>query len=57
MPSINIQQFRDRLAGRAEYDSITHAYREIACRPELAHGVVLGEWVPWMAVAASRPTA
>jgi hypothetical protein len=47
MPRITIQQFRERLAARAEQDSATHAYREIARRPELARGMARGEWAMW----------
>jgi hypothetical protein len=57
MPRITIQQFRDRLAGRADQDASAHAYREIAHRPELTAGMVLREWIPWMPLAAPRAAA
>lgn len=57
MPRITIQQFRDRLARRAEQDSDTHAYREIARRPELARGIVLRDWVTWPPAAALQAAA
>lgn len=54
MPRLTIQQFRDRLAGRAEQDASVHAYREIARRPELARGMGLRDWSPWPPVAAPQ---
>lgn len=57
MPRITIQQFRDRLAGRAEPDASAHAYREIARRPELARGLMLRDWGIWTPSAASRSAA
>jgi hypothetical protein len=54
MPRITIQQFRDRLAGRAEQDTSAHAYREIARRPELTRAMALGEWGVWTPAAAPR---
>lgn len=54
MPRITIQQFRERLAGRAQQDTSAQAYREIARRPELMRGVALRGWSPWPPVAASR---
>lgn len=57
MPRITIQQFRDRLAGRAEQGPGAHAYREIARRPELTRGTALGDWAPWSLHAAPRASA
>lgn len=57
MPRITIQQFRDRLAGRAGQDAGARVYREIARRPELARGMGPREWSPWPQVAASPPAA
>jgi hypothetical protein len=57
MPRVTIQQFRDRLAGRAEQDASTRAYREIARRPELARGIVLRAWVPWPPLATTQAAA
>ena len=57
MPRTPIQQFRDRLAARAEQDSDAHAYREIARRPELARGMARGEWAMWTPDAAPVPAA
>jgi hypothetical protein len=57
MPRITIQQFRDRLAARAEQDSDAHAYREIARRPELTRGMAVGEWNVWTPAAVPLPAA
>lgn len=57
MTRITIQQFRERLAARAGQGSDTHAYHEIARRPELTRGVALGEWAYWTPAAAPRPAA
>lgn len=57
MPRITIQQFRDRLAGRAGQDASAHAYREIARRPELARGMALRDWVTWPPAATPRAAA
>jgi hypothetical protein len=57
MPRITIQQFRDRLAARAEQDPTVHAYREIARRPELTRGILLRAWMPWPPLAASQAGA
>ena len=57
MPRTTIQQFRDRLAARAEQDSGAHAYHEIARRPELTRGMALGEWSVWTPTAAPLPAA
>lgn len=57
MPRTTIQQFRDRLAARAEQDSDAHAYREIARRPELMRGMALSEWNVWTPAAAPQPAA
>lgn len=57
MPRITIQQFRDRLAARAEQDAAAHAYREIARRPELTRGMALGEWSLWTPIAAPQTAA
>lgn len=54
MPRITIQQFRDRLAGRAGHDASAHAYREIARRPDLARATGPKDWSPWPTLAASR---
>lgn len=56
MPSrTTIQQFRDRLAGRAEPDASVQVYREIARRPELMHGMALGDWAVWPPITAPQP--
>ena len=57
MPRTTIQQFRDRLAARAEQDSGAHAYHEIDRRPELTRGMALGEWSVWTPTAAPLPAA
>ena len=57
MPRTTIQQFRERLAARAEQDADVHAYREIARRPELMRGMMLRDWSPWPPVAAPLPAA
>ena len=57
MPRITIQQFSDRLAGRAEQDRSAQAYREIARRPELARAMGPRDWSPWPQLAESRAAA
>ena len=52
MSRVSIRQFRSRLAARAEQDAATHAYREIARRPELTRGMAMGEWSVWTPAAA-----
>lgn len=57
MPRITIQQFRDRLAGRAEQDASAQAYREIARRPDLTREMGPRDWSPWPQLAATRTAA
>jgi hypothetical protein len=57
MPRTTIRQFRDRLAARGVQDSDAQAYREIARRPELMHGMMLREWAPWPPIAAPQMAA
>jgi hypothetical protein len=57
MPRITIQQFRDRLAGRAEQDAGAHVYREIARRPELTRELGPRDWSPWPQLAAPQAAA
>ncbi len=57
MPRITIEQFRARLAGRADESPAARAYREQARRPELTAGMAAVEWVPWPPVAASASAA
>jgi hypothetical protein len=57
MPRITIQQFRDRLAGRAEQDISAQAYREIARRPDLTREMGPRDWSPWPQLAAPRTAA
>ena len=54
MPRMTIQQFGDRLAGRAGQDASADAYREIARRPDLARAMGSKDWSPWPPLAASR---
>jgi hypothetical protein len=57
MPRITIQQFRARLAGRAEQDTSTHVYLEIAQRPDLTREMGPRDWSPWPQLAAPRMAA
>jgi len=47
MPRITIQQFRALLASRADASTAVHVYRELTRRPEIAGGMLRGEWAVW----------
>jgi len=52
MSKVSIQQFRAALAGRSSPGALVRAYRELARRPELAAGMVYGDWPVWNQVDA-----
>ena len=47
MPRMTIEQFRAALADRSSPGALVRVYRELARRPELAGGVVYGDWPVW----------
>jgi hypothetical protein len=55
MTTVSIQQFRATLASRSEQGTLVRAYRELARRPDVAAGMVAGEWAAWPTV--STPVA
>ena len=55
MTTVSIQQFRATLASRSDQGTLVRAYRELARRPEVAAGMVAGEWAAWPTV--STPVA
>jgi hypothetical protein len=57
MPRITIQQFRALLAGRADTNAAVRGYRELACRPEVAGGMLHSEWNVWTTATAPAAAA
>ncbi|HEX8692285.1 MAG TPA: hypothetical protein VF746_07700 [Longimicrobium sp.] len=47
MSRTTIQEFRARLAGRAEENALLRAYRSLAQRPTLAAGMQQYQWAEW----------
>ena len=57
MTTVSIQQFRATLAGRSDQGTLVRAYRALARRPEMAAGLVTGEWAAWPTVATPVASA
>jgi hypothetical protein len=47
MPRLSIQHFRAQLASHSPPSVVVRAYRELARRPEVAAGMVHGDWSTW----------
>ena len=52
MSKMTIQEFRARLAGRAEESALLRAYRDLSRRPALAAGMQGLQWTNWPDPAA-----
>ncbi|HVG45026.1 MAG TPA: hypothetical protein VM890_09860 [Longimicrobium sp.] len=57
MTTVSIQQFRATLASRSEQSALVRTYRRLARRPEMAAGLVTGEWAAWPTVATPVASA